>query len=160
MTAYVTVIIFHVLRGLQRSSFTILMCLVRRSAAWWKWCASSHCAVVDHHLACLSRLWLFHWHSAIGISFFHVTLRSFYQSCDFCMNLKTTVSRHRWIFLVMWLEHRWVLTCCGWQHSVSCRTVLQTDLLPFHIVKQRWEICTTWICFHSERGSAIGSLIW
>jgi hypothetical protein len=74
-------------------SFTILMCLVRRGAPWWKWCASSHCAVVDHHLACLSRLWLLHWHSAIGTSFCHVTLRSFYQSCGFCMNLKTTVSR-------------------------------------------------------------------
>jgi len=113
-----------------------------------------HTAVVDYHLACLSRLWLFHWHNAIGISFCHVTLRSFYQSCDF-MNLKTTVSRHRRIFLVMWLEHQWVLTCSGWQHSVCCRTVLQTNLLPFHIVKWRWEICTSWICFCSERLAAL-----
>lgn len=135
------------IRVFQVSPFS---CAWLEDAPWWKWCASSHCAAVDHQLACLSRLWLLHWHSPIGISFCHVTLRSFYQSCDFCMNFKTTVNRHRRICLVMRLEEcRRVLLRCGWQHSVSCRT-LQTDLLLFHIGKQSWEIRTTWVCFCIE----------
>ncbi|KAL5681942.1 hypothetical protein ACJX0J_008327, partial [Zea mays] len=62
--------------------------------------------------------------------FCHVTLRSFYQSYDFCMNFKTAVSRR--IFLVLLLDHRH----CGCQRSVNCRTVFQTDALPFRIGKQ------------------------
>lgn len=46
------------------------------------------------------------------------------------MNFKTAVSRG--IFLVLLLEHRH----CGCQRSVNCRTVFQTDALPFRIGKQ------------------------